>query len=317
MPPAGRGCWSTGCCGAASCRRRRSASCGISPALASGRFQAHTAEVQRVQRPWRTPASSWTRPPPTCWAPRVGRCWPPWLAGNATPEVLAELARGRLRTKLPQLRHALRGRFGDHTPCCCAWRLAHLEHLEGAIAALDRRVDAVIAPFAAARDRLDTITGWGSGPRRPSSPRSAPTWVCSPRRAPGLLGGALPGQQPRPVANAAPASPPRQPLAGEVLIECAWAAARSRDTYLSAQYWRLARRIGKQEGRRRRRPLHPGDRLAPAHQRLRLCRPRRRLLRPPRRPPRPPASRRPTPGPRLPRHPPTPRRMTRGILLSG
>jgi transposase len=29
-----------------------------------------------------------------------------------------------------------------------------------------------------------------------------------------------------------------------VLIECAWAAARSRDTYLSAQYWRLARRIG-------------------------------------------------------------------------
>jgi transposase len=34
---------------------------------------------------------------------------------------------------------------------------------------------------------------------------------------------------------------------GEVLIECAWAAARSRDTYLSAQYWRLARRIGKKK----------------------------------------------------------------------
>jgi hypothetical protein len=34
---------------------------------------------------------------------------------------------------------------------------------------------------------------------------------------------------------------------GAVLIECAWAAARSRDTYLSAQYWRLARRIGKKK----------------------------------------------------------------------
>jgi transposase len=34
---------------------------------------------------------------------------------------------------------------------------------------------------------------------------------------------------------------------GEVLIECAWAAARSRDSYLSAQYWRLARRIGKKK----------------------------------------------------------------------
>jgi transposase len=55
---------------------------------------------------------------------------------------------------------------------------------------------------------------------------------------------------------------------GEVLTECAWAAARSRDSYLSAQFWRLARRIGKQEGRHGRRPLHPGDRLAPAHPRL-------------------------------------------------
>ena len=32
-----------------------------------------------------------------------------------------------------------------------------------------------------------------------------------------------------------------------MLIECAWAAARSRDSYLSAQYWRLARRIGKKK----------------------------------------------------------------------
>jgi hypothetical protein len=50
---------------------------------------------------------------------------------------------------------------------------------------------------------------------------------------------------------------------GEVLTECAWAAARSRDSYLSAQYWRLARRIGKQEGGHGRGPLDPGDRLAP------------------------------------------------------
>lgn len=33
---------------------------------------------------------------------------------------------------------------------------------------------------------------------------------------------------------------------GEILTECVWAAARSRGTYLSAQFWRLARRIGKQ-----------------------------------------------------------------------
>jgi transposase len=48
-------------------------------------IQAHTAEASASKRPWRTPASSWTRSPPTCWASRVGRCWPPWLAGSAIP----------------------------------------------------------------------------------------------------------------------------------------------------------------------------------------------------------------------------------------
>ena len=65
-----------------------------------------------------------------------------------------------------------------------------------------------------------------------------------------------------------------------------------------------------EESRRRRRPLDPGDLLAPAHQRRRLRRPRRRLLHPPnqpRPPPRPPHP--PTPRPRLPSHPQT-RRLT-------
>ena len=34
---------------------------------------------------------------------------------------------------------------------------------------------------------------------------------------------------------------------GDILTECAWAAARSRGTYLGAQFWRLARRIGKKK----------------------------------------------------------------------
>ncbi|HEY3036771.1 MAG TPA: IS110 family transposase, partial [Streptosporangiaceae bacterium] len=34
---------------------------------------------------------------------------------------------------------------------------------------------------------------------------------------------------------------------GEVLTECAWAAARARETYLAAKFWRLARRVGKKK----------------------------------------------------------------------
>jgi transposase len=69
--------------------------------------------------------------------------------------------KGRLRVKLPQLRQALRGRFRAHHVLLLRLALAHLEHLEGAIGALDRRVDEVIDPFARARDQLATITGVG------------------------------------------------------------------------------------------------------------------------------------------------------------
>jgi transposase len=67
------------------------------------------------------------------------------------------------------------------------------------------------------------------------------------RRSPGLLGGPLPRQQPhRGQASLGQAHKGNRWLA-DVLTECAWAAARSRDTYLAAQFWRLARRIGKQK----------------------------------------------------------------------
>ena len=44
------------------------------------------------------------------------------------------------------------------------------------------------------------------------------------------------------------AAPPKATCGSrEILNQCAWAAARTRDTYLSAQFWRLARRIGKKK----------------------------------------------------------------------
>jgi transposase len=168
------------------------------------------------------------------------------VAGERDPQALAELAKGRLRSKLPQLRQALRGRFGDHHALLVRLALGHLEHLDGAIAALDRRVDEVIDPFARARDRLDTITGVGKRAAEtiiaeigvdmsvfPTASHLA-SWA---GRCPGnnLSGGKRRSGKPTRGNR----------WLGEVLIECAWAAARSRDTYLAAQYWRLARRIGK------------------------------------------------------------------------
>jgi transposase len=170
------------------------------------------------------------------------------VGGERDPEVLAELARGRLRTKLPQLRQALRGRFSDHHALLVGLSLAHLEHLEGAIAALDTEVDQVISPFARARDQLDTITGVGKRAAEciiaeigvdmavfPTAGHLA-SWA---GRCPGNNRTGGKRRSGRPTKG--------NRWLGEVLTECAWAAARSRDTYLAAQYWRLARRIGKKK----------------------------------------------------------------------
>jgi transposase len=124
-------------------------------------IQAHTAETQRVHKTLEDAGIKLD----SVAADVLGVSGRAMLAalvdGERDPVVLAELAKGKLRKKLPQLRQALTGRFGEHHGLLVGLSLAHLEHLERAIARLDDRVDEVIAPFAVARDRLDTITGVG------------------------------------------------------------------------------------------------------------------------------------------------------------
>jgi len=168
--------------------------------------------------------------------------------GERDPQVLAELAKGRLRAKLPQLRQALRGRFRAHHALLVRLALEHLEQLERSIAELDTQVDRALAPFARARDRLDTITGVG---KRAAECMLAEIGVdMSVFPTAGHLAswaGRCPGNNVTGGKRRSGKPTKGNRWLGEVLIECAWAAARSRDTYLSAQYWRLARRIGKKK----------------------------------------------------------------------
>lgn len=82
------------------------------------------------------------------------------LAGESDPAVLAELARGRLRTKIPALREALAGRFrADHHGLLVAQMLAHIDFLDEAIAELDQRLAVAAEPFRPLLTRLATIPG--------------------------------------------------------------------------------------------------------------------------------------------------------------
>ena len=81
------------------------------------------------------------------------------VAGTRDPEVLAELARGKLRNKLSELKYALTGRFSSHRALLVGEILAKLDYQEEAIGRLSVEVDRLIAPFAAEVALLDTIPG--------------------------------------------------------------------------------------------------------------------------------------------------------------
>ncbi len=106
----------------------------------------------------------------------------------------------------------------------------------------------LIAPFAEARDRLDTITGVGKRAaeviiaeigvdmsRFPTAAHLA-SWA-----------GMCPGNNITGGKRRSGKTNKGDPWLGEALNQCAWSAARTRDTYLAAQFWRLARRIGKKK----------------------------------------------------------------------
>jgi transposase len=83
------------------------------------------------------------------------------LAGTTDPTVLADLARGRLRSKIPALRLALQGQFRPQHAFLIGQILTKIDFLEEAIATLSEEIDRQLAPFAAVVDRLTTIPGWG------------------------------------------------------------------------------------------------------------------------------------------------------------
>jgi transposase len=81
------------------------------------------------------------------------------VAGVSDPAVLADLARGRLREKRPQLERALAGRFGAHQRFLVAQQLAHLDDLDDILAQLSGEIESRLRPCAAEAARLDTIPG--------------------------------------------------------------------------------------------------------------------------------------------------------------
>jgi len=81
------------------------------------------------------------------------------IAGEDDAAVIADMARGRLRTKIPALTQALTGNFGAHHSFLCRMHLTRIDELSASIEVLSARIDQEMRPFARQIEHLVTIPG--------------------------------------------------------------------------------------------------------------------------------------------------------------
>jgi transposase len=167
------------------------------------------------------------------------------IAGERDPAVLADFAQTRMRPKIPELRLALEGGFSDHHALLLRTLLDHIDHLTAAINRLDARVEAEVAPFSAAIDLLVTIPGIAAHTARVILAEAGADMSRFPTAAhlaswAGLCPGNHESAGKRPTGRARKGDTALR----TALVEAAWAATRTRSTYLGAQYQRFRRRFG-------------------------------------------------------------------------
>jgi transposase len=168
------------------------------------------------------------------------------VGGETDPAVLAELAQGKLRQKLPALQRALLGQFGTHQRFLVAEILARVDFLDERIASQSQEIVERERPFEEAMQHLDTIPCvgqriaeilvaelGGDDVGRFASARHLASWV-----------GLCPGQNESAGKQRSSTIRKGNRWLRSVLVEVAYAARRSKDTYLSAQFARIAARRG-------------------------------------------------------------------------
>lgn len=168
------------------------------------------------------------------------------LAGERDPNTLAELARQRLREKIPELRQALEGHFTDHHRFLLQLQWDHLRHLEQLIEQLDQKIEELTRPFQPIIRRMDEVAGIdrrvaevvlaevGSEVSVFPTARQLTSWT-----------GICPGNNESAGKRKSGKTTKGNRWLRQALVQAAWAASHEKNSYLAAQYRRLVGRRGK------------------------------------------------------------------------
>ena len=168
------------------------------------------------------------------------------LEGNQDPSQMAELARGRMRSKKDTLAAALEGHVTEHHRFMLRTLWDHLAYLEKAIGAMDERIEAQMRPFEAELKRLDAIPGVDhvvaqaiiaeigvDMSRFPTADHLA-SWA-----------GVCPGNHQSAGKRKSGQTAKANRWLKRCLSQAAWAASHTKNTYLSAQFRQIAKRRGR------------------------------------------------------------------------
>ena len=168
------------------------------------------------------------------------------IAGERDPQVLADMARARMRTKIPALREALTGRFSEHHAFLCRTMIDRIDAVTATVNTLTARIEHEIAPLQTEVERLSTIPGVGTHhaqvilaeigtdmTRFPTAGHLA-SWA-----------GVCPGNHESAGKHGAGTTRKGDSWLRGVLGEAAAAGSRTKNTYLQARYRRLVTRRGK------------------------------------------------------------------------
>ena len=206
-------------------------------------MRAH--EIQRLEKVLQDAGVKLTSVASSVWSKSSRAMVEAMIAGERDSVVLADLAKGVMRKKIDRLEEALEGNFGRHHALLCREIIDHLDFLDRSIARVSEDICARLVPFAPQVTLLASIPGVSEVTAQVIVAETGADMARFP--TPGHLcawAGVAPASYESAGKRRAAGTRHGSPHLRRTLVEAARAAARTKGTYYSAQYSRLARRRG-------------------------------------------------------------------------